>query len=237
MSERTAVVCLSGGADSSTLFAYALESYPLEKVYPVHFGYGQRHAREYIAAIEVVKHYSEKVSWAEIAPLKTISVDLTQIGGSPLTDSSLDVPARDKKEQILTVVPYRNTIFLSLAAAFAETVKAKVIYYGAVADDFEAYRDCRVEFFQAMEHALSLGSTTESSAPILRTPFVGWSKAEIVAWGLRHDVPYDLTWTCYEGEEQACGRCDACVERIESFKANGVPDPLRSGYAIEIDWK
>ena len=143
------------------------------------------------------------------------------------------MPAAEADQQVVTVVPFRNALFVTAAAAYAETVGISNLYISPVADDYAAYRDCRREFYDAMEASLSLGATQDTRVHI-QTPFVEKSKVEVVSEGIRLRVPYELTHTCYEGTQPACGRCDACTERIDAFKANSLTDPIP--YAIPINW-
>ena len=142
-----------------------------------------------------------------------------------MTDGELAVPDASEGEQIRTVVPFRNMLFVTLAAAWAETAGIHHIFLSLVRDDHEAYRDCRRPFHDALESALSLGATQDTQIRI-HTPFVDMRKAEVVRLGMALGVPYEQTHTCYEGARPGCGRCDACVERVAAFKDNGLQDPL-----------
>lgn len=211
--------------DSTTLLWWMREQ-GIPSIHTVAIDYGQRH--------RVELQYSQKLSILGGAIThKVIRLDLTQIGGSSLTSDRLEVPKATDDKQINTVVPYRNTLFVTVAAAYAETMAISDIYISAVQDDFAAYRDCRREFYDALERALSLGATHETDLSI-HTPFVHLLKSEVVSQGLKLGVPYDLTHTCYEGTRPACGQCDACAERIEAFITNKTSDPIP--YAIDIDW-
>ena len=144
------------------------------------------------------------------------------------------MPAAAAGRQIDTVVPFRNLLFVTLAAACAETLGARDLFLAPVRDDHAAYRDCRREFYDSLERTLHLGATRDTSFRI-HTPLVERAKVDVAALGLQLGVPYELTHTCYEGRRPACGLCDACGERIEAFRANGVADPLP--YAIEVAWR
>lgn len=228
-----AVVLLSGGMDSSTVLYIAVKQHN-KVVDVVSIDYGQRHKRELEAAYQVYQRIkSEKPN--QVLDFKKLSIDLTQIGGSPLTSSSLTVPKRKEQKQRLTVVPFRNTIHLTLAAAYAETKQIYTIYHGACKDDAENYPDCRYFYFKSLESTLEKGSTYETKFTII-TPVVDMWKADIVRLGLSLGVPYELTWTCYLGEKKPCyvlynlpkeEACDACFERIRAFETVGVEDPLR----------
>jgi len=218
MKRSDCVVCFSGGMDSTTLLYYVISK--KKRPLAVSFDYDQRHRRELLSAKKICKKLG--------LPHKVIKIGLKQIGGSPLTDRKLRVPAQKERKQRLTVVPYRNTIMLSYAMAVAEVNKFSEVWIGACSDDWRNYRDCRESFFQSLEKTLSLGGTKEGTKVRIRRPFVGLDKVAIVKLGMKLNVPYELTWTCYEGRSKPCGRCDACREREEAFKANGLVDPLVS---------
>jgi 7-cyano-7-deazaguanine synthase len=212
-----AALLLSGGMDSTTLLWW-MKTQEIGEIHTIAIDYGQRHRIELES--------SEKLSQiAGAQSHRVLKLDLTQIGGNPLTDSTKNVPAASAKQQISTVVPYRNMLFVTLSAAWAETQGISNLYLSPVKDDFEAYRDCRRDFYNALENALSLGATRDTLVSI-HTPFVDNWKAEVVKMGLKLNVPYEHTHTCYEGTRPACGKCDACSERIQAFKANNATDPL-----------
>lgn len=212
-----AVLLLSGGMDSTTLLWW-MKTQNITEIHTIAIDYGQRHRIELES--------SEKLSqMAEAQSHRILKLDLTQIGGNPLTDATKAVPAASDKQQINTVVPYRNMLFVTLASAWAETQGIADLYLSPVKDDFEAYRDCRRDFYNALEQALSLGATHDTEVKI-HTPFVEKWKTEVVKIGLDLEVPYEYTHTCYEGLRPACGKCDACTERIQAFNANKASDPL-----------
>lgn len=206
--------------DSTTLLWSIKESG--QEIHAISIDYGQRHKIELQCAAALARQ-------TNIAH-KVITLDLKSIGGSPLTDPNLKVPAATDGQQINTVVPFRNMLFVTLAAAYAETQGIRDLYLAPVKDDFNAYRDCRRPFYDSLEQSLNLGATHESDFK-LHTPFIEMWKSEVVTLGQKLNVPYAQTHTCYEGRRPACGRCDACTERINAFNENGVPDPLE--YAIE----
>lgn len=215
-----AVLLLSGGMDSTTLLWW-MKAQGISQIHTVAIDYGQRHRVELECSAELSR-------MAGVASHRVLCLDLGQIGGSPLTDARLSVPAAEDRQQIATVVPYRNMLFVTLAAAWAETQGLVDLYLSPVKDDFTAYRDCRRVFYDALESALSLGATHETRVCI-HTPFVAFWKTDVVKIGLSLGVPYECTHTCYEGTRLACGRCDACMERLGAFRANGVEDPLQYG--------
>ncbi len=222
---RRAILLLSGGMDSTTLLWW-MGAEGIPEIHTVSIDYGQRHAVE-LASSAVLSRLAGATSH------RCLNLDLGQIGGNPLTDPEMDVPGAADGEQIRTVVPYRNMLFVTLTAALAETEGIEHIFLSPVRDDRRAYRDCRREFYAGLQKALRLGATREEGVT-LHTPFVDKWKRDVVRIGLELGVPYERTHTCYEGSRPACGACDACAERIEAFRANGVRDPLR--YARETDW-
>ena len=216
----TAVLLLSGGMDSATCLWW-LRARGDTEVYAVSVDYGQRHRLELDCAADL----SERAGVVEHARLE---LDLGAIGGSPLTDPSLEVPAADEGRQVSTVVPFRNLLLAAAAAAWAETRGLDDLYLAPVRDDYDAYRDCRREFYDSLQQTLRLGATRQRPIAV-HTPFVDLWKREVVALGLELGVPYELTHTCYTGRRPACGRCDACAERLAAFRDNDVPDPLDYG--------
>ena len=151
--------------------------------------------------------------------------DLTIFGGSPLTDTSMDVPTQVDRNQASTIVPYRNTFIATIAAAYCEANDLDIIYMGPTYEDLANYPDCRPVFFDALQKALLLGGTVHNLE--IRTPFITASKEQVIRLGhFSFGVPYKDTWTCYVGQEEPCMVCDACRERLESFRLNGLQDPL-----------
>lgn len=221
--QNRGVLLLSGGMDSVTLLAKLLhEGW---NIYPVIFDYGQRHrAAENEAAKLIWAHYQSKFS-SQLAPYKVIKLDLTQIGNSALTDSKINVP-NNMAEQSRTVVPFRNTLMVTLAAAYGETLGINNVFITPVMEDYESYPDCRTSFFKALSTALTLGATRQPFDINILTPYVTTWKKDIITEGLGLNVPYELTHSCYKGLRPACGECPACRERAAAFKANGVEDPI-----------
>ncbi len=219
-----AVVLLSGGLDSSTTAAIAKsEGYEL---HALSFDYGQRHSRE----IESAKAVARSLGVREhlILPL-----DLRKIGNSALT-GEVDVPL-DRSESAMaseipvTYVPARNAIFLSFALAYAESIGAEDIFIGVSQIDYSGYPDCRSEFIDAFERMANLATKAgvEGTARFrVHTPLINLTKAETVQRGIELGVDYSLTWSCYQGGEKPCGRCDSCRLRLAGFAQAGVEDPL-----------
>ena len=227
MEQETALVLASGGLDSTTLLAYAVDKHGAENVQALCIQYGQKHACELTSARMVAAHYGVELHTADLAAVFAAS------DSSLLVHSTQDIPRESYAEQlegadsplVSTYVPFRNGLFLSTAASLALSLGCRVLYYGAHHDDWagNAYPDCSQEFVQAMGDAIVRGTGGELR---LEAPFVTWSKADIVRLGLELDVPYVLTWSCYEGGEEPCGVCATCIDRQRAFELNGVVDPL-----------
>jgi 7-cyano-7-deazaguanine synthase len=217
---KKAVIVLSGGLDSTTCMGIAkAEGYEL---YPITFHYGQRHNREVVQAIEVGKHYEVKDHRI---------VDLTflkDIGGSALTDDDLEVPTEAEEGIPVTYVPARNMIFLALSSAYAEVIGATAVYTGVSAVDYSGYPDCRPEFIKSMEETINLATKAGVTGQNIhvKTPLIHLSKKETIEAGLSLNVPYELTTSCYNGKETACGKCDSCQLRLKGFKEAGSTDPI-----------
>lgn len=222
-----AVVLLSGGADSSTLLAAAVHARGAENIEALSITYGQTHVREVKSAKSVAAHYGVPLHTLDLTPIFAAS------NSSLIVGSSQDIPHTEYSEQlkqthgapVSTYVPFRNGIFLSAAAAMAQSLGAATLMYGAHADDAagNAYPDCSKDFVDAMAAAIKLGC---GGGLELLAPFVSVNKAEVIALGLKMGVPYELTWSCYEGEEAPCGVCATCRDRRAAFAANGAQDPL-----------
>ncbi|PTU72782.1 7-cyano-7-deazaguanine synthase QueC [Pseudomonas mangrovi] len=220
MSEKRAVILLSGGLDSATVAAMALaDGY---SCYSMSFDYGQRHRAELLAAERVAADLGMREH-------KVIGLDLNGIGGSALTDSNIAVPESPSEGIPVTYVPARNTLFLALALGWAEVLGARDIFIGVNAVDYSGYPDCRPEFIEAFERMANLATRegVEGKGFRIRAPLQSMSKAQIVAAGVALGVDYGLTVSCYQADDQgrACGRCDSCRFRAEGFAAAGVADP------------
>ena len=219
---KRAVVLLSGGLDSTTCLAIALnEGY---ECYGLSFDYGQRHRSELVAAERVALG-------ATLRDYKVVHVDMSGIGGSALTDATLAVPTDETVGIPITYVPARNTVFLSYALAWAEVLEADAIFIGVNAMDYSGYPDCRpafIEAFQAMAN-LATKAGIEGHTLSVETPLINLTKAEIVKKGLAVGVDYGVTVSCYQAdfEGRACGSCDSCRLRRKGFREAGVEDPTR----------
>jgi 7-cyano-7-deazaguanine synthase len=221
---KKAVVLLSGGIDSATTLAIAKDSG--YEVYAISFRYGQRHHFEIEAAKKIAIDMGVKRHFIT-------DIDLTSFGGSALTDN-IPVPKNGGIEDIgkeipVTYVPARNIIFLSLALGWAEVLGASDIFIGVNVVDYSGYPDCRSEFIEAFEKAANLGTKNGVKGKKIKihTPLISLSKAEIIRKGIKLDVDYSLTHSCYDPDEKgrACGKCDSCLLRKKGFEDAGVEDP------------
>lgn len=220
MQNHKAVMLLSGGMDSTTLLGKLLsEGW---EVYPVLINYHQKHAVELESAKKVVAEYQSR--GAAVKAPKVIEIDLGQIGGSALTDTTWTVP-NNMQEQIKTVVPFRNMLLTTLAAAYGDTQGIADVFITPVREDFESYRDCRTPFYDSLSQTLSLGAVYEKKFTV-HTPYINTWKKDLIKWGLANNVPYKYTHSCYKGMQPACGECPACRERLAAFKDNNAVDPI-----------
>jgi 7-cyano-7-deazaguanine synthase len=219
-----AVVLLSGGMDSSVCSALAVRDY---EAAAVHVSYGQRtqerERQSFLAICQRLKIHDRLMVQNEA---------FRAIGGSALTDESIAVPdAEDIGRDIpVTYVPFRNAHFLAVAVSWAEVLGAEKVYIGAVEADSSGYPDCRPAYYKAFNEVVKTG-TRDGRIEIL-TPLIAMRKAEIVRLGLELGAPFDLTWSCYSREDEACGVCDSCVLRLRAFEAAGVRDPIP--YAAKV---
>lgn len=224
--QRPAVVLVSGGLDSATVLAFAIESG--FRPYALTFDYGQRHRFE----LEAAKRVCEA---AQVAHQVVTKIDLRAFGGSALT-ADIDVPKNRQADEMatgipITYVPARNTVFLSFALGWAEVVGASDIFIGVNAVDYSGYPDCRPEFVEAFERLAQLATKTGvegTSQWRIHTPLIQLTKAEIIREGLRMGVDYGLTHSCYDPdpEGRSCGRCDSCQLRLNGFAVVGRTDPV-----------
>jgi len=219
-----AVILLSGGLDYSTVL-YQAQADGCES-YAISFDYQQRHRRE-LESAHAIAHA------AGITKHQIVSFDLTLWGGSALTDQKIDYPRDRTLDQMsetipITYVPARNTIFLSFALAWAETLQAQRIYIGVNALDYSGYPDCRPDYIQAMQEVFRLGTKQgrEGEQISIFAPLINLKKTEIIELGNKLGVPWEKTWSCYAGTEIACGLCDSCRLRLAAFEELGLKDPL-----------
>ncbi len=221
------VVLLSGGMDSCVCTALALERHGPGNVALLHAGYGQRtQKRERRAFGEIAGFYG-------IRERLIVQLDhFRAIGGSALTDQEIAVPENELgapgpggSEIPVTYVPFRNAHFLSVAVSWAEAIGAQAIYIGAVAEDSSGYPDCRPEYYRVFQELIRMGTRPETHIELV-TPVIGIKKSEIIHRGLALGAPLHLTWSCYQGEELACGTCDSCLLRLRAFAEAGILDPI-----------
>jgi 7-cyano-7-deazaguanine synthase len=219
-SRRLAVCLVSGGMDSCVTAAIAREEN--DELAFLHVSYGQRtEQRERQAFEQIADHYRVRLRLV-------VSLDqLAAIGGSSLTDPNMAVTAADLSAQGIpsSYVPFRNAHFLSTAVSWGEVIGCQRIYIGAVAEDSSGYPDCRPEFYEAFQKVLSIGTRPETNI-IIKTPVIGMTKVEIVRTGLQMGAPLELTWSCYQESERACGNCDSCALRLRAFRQAGAVDPV-----------
>ena len=225
---KKAVMIVSGGLDSATMLYREEFKY---STFVLTFDYSQRHRKE----IECAKKLCNNLG----LPHKI--VDITSINefiskGSLSGNEPVPFGHYASENMKKTIVPNRNMILLAIAVGYAATIEAEKVLYGAHTGDATIYPDCRKEFIKAIDSAVFLGNLWENNGKSIEiiTPLIDLTKSEIVALGMKVNVPYKNTWTCYSGKEKACGKCGSCVERIEAFKLNGLIDPIE--YEIEIDW-
>ncbi len=222
MTDKKAVILLSGGLDSATVVAMAkAEGYAC---YTMSFDYGQRHRAELQAAERVAQQLG-------VVEHKVIGMDLAGIGGSALTDSNIAVPEQPGEGIPVTYVPARNTLFLSLALGWAEVLGARDIFIGVNAIDYSGYPDCRPAFIEAFERLANLATRAgvEGQGFSIRAPLQDMSKADIVRAGVQLGVDYSMTVSCYQADDdgRACGKCDSCRLRAVGFQEAGQADPTR----------
>ena len=225
---RKAVVLLSGGMDSCVSAAIAIQTHGPGNIALLHASYGQRtQQRERRSFEDIADSYAIK---------QRLIADLSyfrSIGGSALTDPKIAVPANELDSAgthssgiPVTYVPFRNAHFLSIGVSWAEAIGAGAIYIGAVAEDSSGYPDCRPKYYRAFQELIREGTRPETRIEIV-TPVIQMKKEEIIRRGIALRAPLQLTWSCYQGEELACGTCDSCLLRLRAFAQAGVPDPIQ----------
>jgi 7-cyano-7-deazaguanine synthase len=220
----SAVVLLSGGLDSCVTLAIAKGEN--DEVYALTFDYGQRHEKEVESAKKLAQYYGVKKHMI-------LKIPLEEVAESALTREEEPLPERGTVEEMTitippTYVPGRNIVLLSYALSWAESVHADYIYIGAHTQDYSGYPDCRPEFLKAFQNMANLGTRrgAEGRQIELRYPIINMAKSEIITRGKGLDVPFELTWSCYEGRAKACGKCDSCVFRLKGFQEVEMKDPL-----------
>jgi 7-cyano-7-deazaguanine synthase len=227
MPKVEAVVLLSGGMDSCVCAAIACQRHEAERVALLHASYGQRtEAREQRA-------FREIADFLQVPTRLMVKLDhFRAIGGSALTDTNIRVPENElnalgpRGNPIpVTYVPFRNAHFLSVAVSWAEAINAHEIYIGAVAEDSSGYPDCRPEYYRVFQELMRVGTRPETKIDIV-TPVIQMKKSEIIRRGRELNAPLHLTWSCYQGEDLACGSCDSCLLRLRAFAEARDSDPI-----------
>lgn len=216
---KKAVILFSGGLDSTTCLAYA-KAQGFE-CYALSFNYGQRHSAELQAAIRIAQHFEAKH--------KIFNLDIKQFGGSALTDHTFSIPNYMASDEIpITYVPARNTMFLSVALAWAEVLKAQDIFIGVSSVDYSGYPDCRPEYIEAFQAMANLATKcgVEGAGVKIHTPLIQLSKAQTIKFGQSLGIDYRMTVSCYQANEvgAACGKCDSCSLRKKGFEEAGILD-------------
>lgn len=221
------LVLSSGGLDSTVALALACDKYGAQNVVALSVFYGQKHDKEIKASNDVARYYGVEHIYLDLAKIFEYS------DCALLKQNDTDIPEESYNEQlkktngkpVSTYVPFRNGLFLSSAASIAISKGCEIIYYGAHKDDAagNAYPDCSKDFTESMAKAIYLGSGNSLK---VEGPFVNMTKKDIVALGYKLNVPFNLTWSCYEGHDKACGRCGTCIDRKEAFRLNGLIDPI-----------
>lgn len=226
-----ALVLSSGGIDSTTCLGIAIDKYGKENVISASLYYGQKHDKELKCAEEIASYYGIKHIEEDISNIMKYASNVCSLvkGGNEIEHKSYSEQIKENGlGRVETYVPFRNGLLLSIATAYADSLfpgDDVEIYYGAHADDVagSAYADCTPEFADAMDRAINLGTYGKIK---VERPLINLTKAEVVKIGLDLKVPYELTWSCYEGKEKQCGKCGTCIDRIKAFKLNGVTDPV-----------
>lgn len=234
-----ALVLNSGGVDSTTCVGIAVDKYGKENVITASLYYGQKHDKELQCAQKVAEYYGVRHIEEDISNVMKYASNVCTLvkGGSDIEHASYAEQIEKHGEgRVATYVPFRNGLLLSIAASYADSLfpgEEVEIFYGAHADDAagNAYADCSTEFADAMNKAINIGTYGKIT---INRPLINMNKATVVKTGLALGVPYELTWSCYEGGEHQCGTCGTCIDRIAAFKANGAKDPVP--YETFVDW-
>lgn len=227
VTSEKAVVLLSGGMDSCVCTAIARERHGADAIALLHAGYGQRTERGERHAFDGIADFYK------VRDRLTVRLEhFRAIGGSALTDAKIAVPENELDKAgphggtiPVTYVPFRNAHFLSVAVSWAEAIGANFIYIGAVAEDSSGYPDCRPEYYRVFQDLIRVGTRPETKIEIV-TPVIAMKKNEIIRKGIELGAPLDLTWSCYQSEQEACGVCDSCLLRLKAFAEAGSTDPI-----------
>lgn len=221
-----ALVLFSGGLDSTTCLAMAVDLNGHENVIALSLSYGQKHDKEIQCARELAKFYKvEHLEYDVSKIFESSGCSLLKKNDVAVPEGSYSEQLDGKEKPVSTYVPFRNGLFISIAASIALSKDCGIIYYGAHRDDAagSAYPDCSEAFNRSMGSAIYEGT---GHAVCVFAPFIDKNKADIVATGLKLGVPYEKTWSCYKGGDKPCGKCGTCIDRIKAFEANGIGDPI-----------
>lgn len=223
-----AIVLFSGGLDSTTCLAMVIDKYGKENVIALSLYYGQKHSKELECAKKISKHYGVKHIKFDVSKIfESSNCSLLASSTNQIPEKSYDEQLKETNGQpVTTYVPFRNGLFLSIAASIAISNNCEEIYYATHKDDAagNAYPDCSTDFNNTISKAIFIGS---GNAVNVKAPFINMNKADIVKQGLSLKVPYEMTWSCYNGKKKPCGKCGTCIDRIKAFEINGVKDPLK----------
>lgn len=225
------LVLSSGGVDSTTCLGIAVDKYGKENVITASLYYGQKHDKELECARKIAEYYGVKHIEEDISNIMKYANQVCTLikGGKNIEHKSYAEQIEENGEgRVATYVPFRNGLLLSIATAYADSLfpnEEVEIFYGAHADDAagQAYADCSPEFAEAMNKAINIGTYNKIS---INRPLINMNKAEVVKTGLKLNVPYELTWSCYEGKEKQCGKCGTCIDRKKAFELNNIKDPV-----------
>ena len=226
-----ALVLSSGGLDSTTCVAIAVDKYGKDNVVTISLYYGQKHDKELECARKVANHYGVQHIEEDISNVMKYAKDVCTLvkGGNDIPQESYEEQIKKNGEgRVSTYVPFRNGLLLSIATAYADSLfpnQDVKIYYGAHADDAAgcAYADCSPQFAKAMDKAINIGTYGKIS---VERPLINLTKAEVVKLGIELNTPYGITWSCYQGGEKQCGKCGSCIDRQRAFEVNGLVDPV-----------
>lgn len=226
-----ALVLSSGGVDSTTCIGIAVDKYGKDNVITASLYYGQKHEKELECARKIAEYYGVRHIEEDISNVMKYASNVCTLvkGGADIEHSSYAKQIEEHGEgRVATYVPFRNGLLLSIATAYADSLfpgEEVEIYYGAHADDAagQAYADCSPEFADAMSKAINIGTYGKIS---INRPLINMNKSGVVKTGLELNVPYNLTWSCYEGKEKQCGKCGTCIDRKKAFEDNGIEDPV-----------
>jgi len=217
MKKELAIVLLSGGMDSTVCASIASQNYRLSFL---HFQYGQKAQKKELECFyKLIEFFKPEKFQIVYLPF------FKDFGGSSLISEELEILEKEEEGIPSTYVPFRNGIFLSIATAWAEVIGAKKIFIGVNEVDFSGYPDCRKIFIEKFNQAINVGTKPETQIEI-ETPVINLTKKEIVELGIKLNTPFHLTWSCYKGDEKACGKCDSCKLRLKAFKEAGIKDPI-----------